>query len=100
MSLGYFSYPMPVNETVLSYGPGSKERQVLKIVLEKLKNEELDIPMYIGDEEVKSGNRQPLHPPHEIAHTLGYYYEGDESHVCVKAGHSVRSSDRQKKDCG
>ena len=37
--------------------------------------------MYIGSEEVRTGNKQPLFPPHEIAHTLGYFHEGDESHV-------------------
>ncbi|HEV8284855.1 MAG TPA: L-glutamate gamma-semialdehyde dehydrogenase [Chitinophagaceae bacterium] len=81
MSLGYFSYPMPVNETVLSYAPGSKERELLKTVLEKLKNEEADIPMYIGNKEVRTNKRLPIHPPHEISHTLGYYHAGGEKHV-------------------
>ena len=81
MSLGYFSYPMPVNETVLSYAPGSTERELLKTVLEKLKTEELDIPMYIGSKEVRTNKKLPIHPPHEIKHILGYYYEGNEKHV-------------------
>src|SRR6266496_973045 len=81
MSLGYFSYPMPVNETVLSYAPGSKERELLKTVLEKLKNEELDIPMYIGGKEVRTNKKFPIHPPHEIKHVLGYYYAGNEKQV-------------------
>src|SRR5437762_7452484 len=81
MSLGYFSYPMPVNETILSYAPGSTERELLKTVLEKLKTEELDIPMYIGSKEVRTNKKLPIHPPHEIKHILGYYYEGNEKHV-------------------
>jgi 1-pyrroline-5-carboxylate dehydrogenase len=81
MSLGYFSYPMPVNETVLSYAPGSKERELLKTVLEKLKSEELDIPMYIGGKEVRTNKKFPIHPPHEIKHVLGYYYAGNEKQV-------------------
>ena len=81
MSLGYFSYPLPTNEPVLSYAPGTAEREALKKTLAELKNQQLDIPMYIGDEEVRTNNRYPLHPPHEIAHTLGYYHEGDETHV-------------------
>ena len=40
MSLGTFSYPMPANEPVLNYAPGSKERKLLKATLKKLKNEE------------------------------------------------------------
>jgi 1-pyrroline-5-carboxylate dehydrogenase len=37
--------------------------------------------MYIGDKEVRTGRKIALHPPHEIAHTLGYFHEGDENHV-------------------
>src|SRR5438552_7496583 len=81
MSLGYFSYPMPVNETVLSYAPGSTERELLRTVLEKLKTEELDIPMYIGSKEVRTNKKLPIHPPHEIKHILGYYHAGNEKHV-------------------
>ena len=81
MSLGYFHYPAPVNEPVLNYGPGSKEKEVLKKALKELKSKEHDIPMYIGDKEVRTGRKIALRPPHEIAHTLGHFHEGDESHV-------------------
>jgi 1-pyrroline-5-carboxylate dehydrogenase len=81
MSFGYFDYPMPVNEPVFGYAPGSAERKQLKKVLSELKNEKPDIPMYIGADEVRTGNKLPLHPPHEIAHTLGYFHEGDETNV-------------------
>jgi 1-pyrroline-5-carboxylate dehydrogenase len=81
MSLGYFSYPAPGNEPVLNYGPGSKEKETLKKVLKELKSTEHDIPMFIGDKEVRTGKKIALRPPHEIAHTLGYFHEGDESHV-------------------
>jgi len=81
MSLGTFSYPLPVNEPVLNYGPGSPEKKRLKEVLAELKKQEADIPMYIGGKEVRTNKKMALHPPHEIAHTLGYYYEGGEKHV-------------------
>ena len=81
MSLGYFSYPMPANETVLSYSPGSTERELLKSVLEKLKREEADIPMYIGSKEVRTNKKERIHPPHELKHTLGYHSVGDEKHI-------------------
>jgi hypothetical protein len=48
MSLGYFSYPMPVNEPVLQYAPGSPERAALKKTLAELKKKPVEIPMYIG----------------------------------------------------
>ena len=81
MSLGYFSYPMPGNEPVLSYAPGSPERKRLKEVLAELKKEKIDVPMYIGSKEVRTNKKGTLHPPHEISHTLGTYSEGDERHV-------------------
>jgi 1-pyrroline-5-carboxylate dehydrogenase len=72
---------MPVNEPVLSYAPGNRERELLKTVLEKLKNEEADIPMYIGGKEIHTNKKVAIHPPHEINHVLGYYSAGNERHV-------------------
>ena len=81
MSLGYFNYPAPHNEAVLSYAPGTRERETLKKALQELKSTEHDIPMYIGSKEVRTGKKFALRPPHETAHTLGYFHKGDETHV-------------------
>jgi len=81
MNLGYFSYAMPVNETVLSYAPGSAERAALKKTLADLKGQNMDIPMYIGGEEVRTGKKVPIHPPHETLHLLGQFHAGDAGHV-------------------
>jgi len=81
MNLGYFNYPAPANEPVLGYAPGSKEKETLKATLKALKSTRHDIPMYIGGQEVRTGKTKTLHPPHELAHTLGHYHEGDETHV-------------------
>jgi 1-pyrroline-5-carboxylate dehydrogenase len=81
MSLGYFYYPMPANEPVLSYAPGSPEKKRLKEVLAELKKKQADIPMYIGSKEIRTNKKASLHPPHEIDHVLGHYYEADEKHV-------------------
>jgi 1-pyrroline-5-carboxylate dehydrogenase len=81
MSFGTFSYPMPANEPVLNYAPGSKERETLKAALKKLKAEKIDVPMYIGGKEVRTNKKIAMHPPHERKHTLGYFHAGDERHV-------------------
>lgn len=81
MSLGTFSYPLPANEPVLNYGPGSAEKKRLKEVLALLKKEKADIPMYIGGKEVRTNKTQSIHPPHEIKHTLGHFHIGTEKHV-------------------
>jgi len=81
MSTGFFHIPTPKNEPVLSYAPGSKERAALKKALEEARSEVQDIPMYIGAEEVRTGNKKPLSPPHDHKHILGHFHEGDKSHV-------------------
>jgi 1-pyrroline-5-carboxylate dehydrogenase len=81
MSNAFFKVPFPKNEPVLSYAPGTKERQLLKKALEEDRSKELDIPMYIGSEEVRTGNKVRLSPPHDHKHTLGHFHAGDKSHV-------------------
>ena len=81
MQYGDFYYPMPVNEPVLNYAPGSREKSALKKVLKQLKNEVADIPLYIGGEEVRTGKKTAIHPPHEHKHLLGNFHNGDASHV-------------------
>jgi len=81
MPKGFFHVPTPKNEPVLSYGPGSKEREALKKALDEARSKQVDIPMYIGGDEVRSGNKKPITPPHDHKHVLGYYHEGDKGHV-------------------
>ena len=81
MNIGSFHYPMPNNEPVLNYAPGSKERELLKKALKRMKSEQADIPMYIGSEEVRTGKTMDIFPPHERNHLLGKFHSGDASHV-------------------
>lgn len=78
---GFFKVPAPKNEPVLNYAPGSKERSLLQKALAEARAQTLDIPMYIGGEEVRTDKRKSLHPPHDHQHTLAYFHEGDKSHV-------------------
>jgi 1-pyrroline-5-carboxylate dehydrogenase len=81
MATGFFNVPQPVNEPVKSYAPGSPERAELQQMLATLRAQELDIPMYIGGEEVRSGNLTRLAPPHDHKHTLGHFHKSDKAHV-------------------
>jgi 1-pyrroline-5-carboxylate dehydrogenase len=94
MNLGYFAYPLPQNEPVLNYAPGSKERENLKKTLNELKSKPQEVPMFIGGKEVRTGNLKEIHPPHEKAHLLGNFHEGDESHVnqAIDAALAARAS--------
>lgn len=81
MSNAIFTTPVPVNEPVLSYAKGSPERAELEVVLKEMKNTKVDAPMWINGEKVTTSKKVSMHPPHEIAHTLGHFNEGDASHV-------------------
>jgi 1-pyrroline-5-carboxylate dehydrogenase len=81
MPKGIYKVPVAVNEPVKSYAPGSAERIELQEMLKKLRGSELDIPMYIGGREVRSGNTARLAPPHDHAHTLGTYHKSGKSHI-------------------
>lgn len=81
MPKGFYQIPVPRNEPVLTYSPGSRERKLLKEALDEARSREADIPMYIGGEEVRTGNKQKISPPHDHRHVLGYFHEGDRSHV-------------------
>ncbi len=81
MSLGYFNYGIPQNEPILSYAPGSKERETLKSTIKKFKGEQVDVPMYIGNKEVRTNKKVAIRPPHEIAHILGFFHAGEAKHV-------------------
>ncbi|MTI29818.1 L-glutamate gamma-semialdehyde dehydrogenase [Xanthovirga aplysinae] len=81
MPKGIYNIPAPVNEPVLNYAPGSAERATLKAAIEEARGKKVDVPMYIGGEEVKTGDLKPLTPPHDHQHILGHFHEGDRSHV-------------------
>jgi 1-pyrroline-5-carboxylate dehydrogenase len=81
MSKGIFNVPVAKNEPILSYAPGSPERVEVKKMLEELRSTEVELPMVIGGKEVYTDRKVRMFPPHEIKHTLGYYNQGDASHV-------------------
>ncbi|MEA1897660.1 MAG: L-glutamate gamma-semialdehyde dehydrogenase [Bacteroidota bacterium] len=76
-----YQVPRAVNEPIISYAPGTKEREMLQKAIEEARSQEIEVPMYINGKEVKSGNLVEIHPPHDIKHSLGRYHKGDASHV-------------------
>jgi 1-pyrroline-5-carboxylate dehydrogenase len=92
MSKGFYKAPQPYNETILSYAPGTPERKALKATLAELKGRQIDVPMYIGGEEVRTGELVRMAPPHDYKHTLGYYHKGTGEHVtrAINAALSIR----------
>ncbi|RDB04513.1 L-glutamate gamma-semialdehyde dehydrogenase [Runella aurantiaca] len=81
MATGFFNVPVPKNEPVKSYAPNSPERAALKAALVEARSRQIEIPMYIGGEEIMTADKHAVTPPHDHQHILGYYSLGDASHV-------------------
>jgi 1-pyrroline-5-carboxylate dehydrogenase len=94
MQFGDFYFPTPVNEPVLNYAPGSAERLALKKALKELKSEKIDVPMYIGADEIRTGNKVEMRPPHEHKHVLGHFHTGDASHVTKAINAALKAKDK------
>ncbi len=91
---GIFRVPQPVNEPVLNYGPGSPERAELKAKLTEMLGQQVDVPMFIGGEEVRDGTLGDMVCPHDHGHLLGKYHQGNALFV-EKA---IEAANRAKAD--
>lgn len=81
MATGFYNVPKAVNEPVKSYAPNSAERKELLAMYKKMYASTVDIPFYIGNEEIRTGNTVSIHPPHDIKHTVGQYHTADKKHI-------------------
>jgi 1-pyrroline-5-carboxylate dehydrogenase len=81
MSNAYFKVPLPVNEPVKLYKPKSTEREELKKKLSELKSEQIEVPLIIGGEEVKTSNTAEMRIPHDHGHVLGVYHKAGKKEV-------------------
>jgi 1-pyrroline-5-carboxylate dehydrogenase len=81
MSNAFYSVPVAINEPVKSYAPGSIERETLLNEYSRMYNGHVDVPMYIGDEQVFTDNKKKLSPPHDHAHAIGTSNYGTEKEV-------------------
>lgn len=93
MSKGIFNVPTPINEPIKNYAPDSAERKALQAMLKELRSKEIEVPMYIGGNEVKSNVKVRMSPPHDHKHTLGYFHRSDKKHVSL----AIRSALSAKK---
>jgi len=81
MARGFFNVPKAVNEPVKEYAPGSPEREELLATYKKMFNSNIDVPMHINGEEVRTKNTRNITPPHDHKHIVGQYHIADKSHV-------------------
>ncbi len=84
--------PLPVNEPILGYGPGSPERAKFFRRLEQMKAKPIDIPLIIGGEEVRTGKKIEVRSPYDHGQLLARAHEGGaaETNKAIKAALKAR----------
>ncbi|UGS23252.1 L-glutamate gamma-semialdehyde dehydrogenase [Flavobacterium channae] len=81
MLKGFFNVPKAVNEPVKSYAPGSPERAAVAATYSKMWNAQVEVPLYIGKEEIKTGDTKKMSAPHDHQHVVGVYHQADRALV-------------------
>jgi len=81
MGKGFFNVPVAINEPVKGYAPGSPERKAVLEAYKNMFNSQIDVPMYINGEDVKTGNTRTMSPPHDHKHIVGTYHLAKKSNV-------------------
>jgi 1-pyrroline-5-carboxylate dehydrogenase len=81
MLKGFFNIPKAVNEPVKGYAPNSPEKTRVLEAYKAMWNSKIDVPLYIGSEEIFTGNTRNMSAPHDHQHVVGTYHLAEKSHV-------------------
>lgn len=81
MGKGFFQVPTALNEPIKSYAPGTSERDEVLQQYQAYFNGKVEVPLYIGSEEIRTGNTKPMSPPHDHGHSVGKYHLAEKQHV-------------------
>lgn len=81
MQKGFFQVPKAVNEPVKNYAPNSPEKEAVLAAYKKMWHESIDVPLYIGTEEIKTCNTRNINPPHDHKHQVGIYHLAEKQHI-------------------
>tara|TARA_R110001592_G_scaffold72291_3_gene220778 strand:+ start:298 stop:1923 length:1626 start_codon:yes stop_codon:yes gene_type:complete len=81
MARGFFNVPTAINEPVKTYAPGSPEKAELLAMYKTMFNSNIDVPMHINGNEVRTGKTKNITPPHDHKHVVGQYHTAEKKHV-------------------
>ena len=81
MLKGFFNVPKAVNEPIKSYARNSPEKTAVLAAYKQMWNSHIDVPLYIGSEEIRTGNTRTLSAPHDHQHIVGIYHLAEKSHI-------------------
>ena len=81
MSESLAQVPVPANEPVRDYAPGSRERASLKARLGQMLSEEVEIPLIVGGKEIRTGRTRKVVCPHDHGHVLAQVHQAGPAEV-------------------
>lgn len=81
MPKGIYNVPKAINEPVKSYAPGTKEREQVQAAFKEMFNSTVDVPLYIGSEEIRTGNTKTINPPFDHKKVVGNYHQAEKQHI-------------------
>jgi 1-pyrroline-5-carboxylate dehydrogenase len=88
---GIANIPRPHNEPVLTYAPGTPEREALKSALGSVGGERPDIPVVVGGREIRSGPTQNVVSPHCHGRVLATLHEADQATIDAAVASAVEA---------
>jgi 1-pyrroline-5-carboxylate dehydrogenase len=91
MLKGFFNVPKAVNEPVKGYAPNSPEKAAVLSAYKEMWNTKIDVPLYIGSEEIRTGNTKNMTAPHDHQHIVGTYHLADKGHVQKAIANALES---------
>ncbi len=91
MGKGFFEVPLAINEPIKSYGPGTPERDEVLKQYKDYFDGNLEVPLYIGSDEITTSNTRTMSPPHDHKHVLGKYHLAEKSHVSSAIENALKS---------
>ena len=94
MTHGVFHIPTPVNEPVKAYAPGSPERASIKARLASMAAEQIEVPLIINGEEIRTGRTVDMVMPHDHGHVLGKFHKASPAEVAmaIEAAEEARAA--------
>ena len=81
MTNNTFKVPQRINEETKQYIKGSKERDEVTEVYNSMYSEKIDVPLYIGKNEIFTKERVNIYPPHDNKKIVGTYSVCNSIHV-------------------
>ena len=93
MNNAIFLFDVPENEPILEYGPGTKERKQITAELNRLSNEQIEIPLIIGGKEIRTGKTAKVVMPHNHSKVLATYHQATEKEVKLAIDESLKAKE-------